>query len=79
VPDRKERCNTPVSISVGVEVLFLTEVLNFLFHRKDLISLIVLPKSLISGSHITNQGAMQCQRFFDIREYLNSGQIMVKA
>jgi hypothetical protein len=51
---QKIPCDTHVSITVGVEILFLTEILNLLFERKELISLIVLPKSLISVSHIKN-------------------------
>jgi len=44
VQDRTGPSDTLVCISVGVGVLFLTEVLNFMFDRKELISLIVLPE-----------------------------------
>jgi hypothetical protein len=37
-----EHCDTPVCITVGVRILFLTKILNFLFDTKELISLIVL-------------------------------------
>ena len=42
--DRTEPCDTTVCVSVGVVILFLTEVLNFLFDRKELIRLVVLPE-----------------------------------
>jgi hypothetical protein len=78
VQDRTGPCDTLVCISVGVDVLFLIEVLNFMFDRKELISLIVLPKSLISISHTTNQGAMQCQRLFDVRDTLTMKKLLIK-
>jgi len=46
VRDRREPCDTPGFISVGEYILFLTEVPNFLFDRKELISLTVLPEKL---------------------------------
>ena len=42
--DTTELCDTTVCVSVDVGIWFLTEVLNFLFDRKDLIRLAVLPE-----------------------------------
>ena len=39
-----ELCDTTVCVSVDVGIMFLTEVLNLLFDRKELIRLVVLPE-----------------------------------
>jgi adenine-specific DNA methylase len=41
VGDRTEPCGTPAYISLGVDISPSTETLNFLFERKELLSLII--------------------------------------
>jgi hypothetical protein len=41
VGDRTEPCGTPAFTSLGVDISSSTETLNFLFERKELISLII--------------------------------------
>jgi hypothetical protein len=68
--DRTETCGSRACISLGVDISPSTETLNFLFERKELMSLIFSAENFNVNNVYSRPGCQDLSdTFFDIHEY----------